>query len=232
MRLARRDRLPAFPQSLHHAGHAGAEAPASRSPSLAEVFDRFSKTQKYESGQTILIHGAPAERRYQVVSGTVRCCTFTEDGHRQIFRFVRTGDFFGFADFEEWHFTAEAVDEVVLRSIPYTIFEREAAADQRIAREVRRHVSDALATLERQLVMLSFLRAEERLLWFLTEQAGTCEDLVQLPMTRQDIGDHLGLSLETVSRAFSTLRRQGKIELHGSVRYRMLEPEGRALDAA
>lgn len=180
-------------------------------------------------GGTIFLHGERADVIYQVVSGTVRCCTITSDGRRQIFRFARGGELLGFIDPETWHFTAEAVDHVILKAVPRASFERALMVDPALQHEVRALVSRELEARERQLCMLIHLPAVERLRWFLEEFAASrrAEGFVVLPMTRQDIGDHLGLTLETVSRGFGALKRSGAIEMRGTDRFRMIADDDR-----
>ena len=80
---------------------------------IAGLFDAKAPARHVLPGGVIFLDGEKADTAYQVVSGTVRCCTISEDGRRQIFRFVRPGDFLGLADLDTWHYTSEAVDHVM-----------------------------------------------------------------------------------------------------------------------
>lgn len=205
--------------------------PETRVTSLGALFHGTRAMVQHSPGHAIAAHGDPVERLYQVVAGAVRCCSFTESGRRQIFRFARAGEFLGFTDVGVWRFTAEAVDSVLLRSISMQAFEAAFDRSPTLRRAIRVHAAAALAARERQLTMLAFEPAVQRLHWFLQEFADkrSREGFVTLPMTRQEIGDYLGLSLETVSRSFGALTRAGLIELKGSDRYRLkAQPLGRA----
>ncbi|MEM7545391.1 MAG: helix-turn-helix domain-containing protein [Pseudomonadota bacterium] len=199
---------------------------------IDDLFCGSLNSLRFQPGQSIVVQGDKIEHLYQVVAGTVRCCSFTEEGRRQIFRFARAGDVLGFVDPERWHFSAEAVDCVVARSIPIARLEAALEQHSELRRDLRAYVARVLAERERQLSVLAFEPAAQRLLWFLKDFAkGRCGDgYLSLPMTRQEIGDFLGLSLETVSRSFSTLRQSGMIEMKGTDRFRVVE--GRAALAA
>ena len=192
---------------------------------IAALFDARDGVRHVLPGAAVFIHGDRVETLYQIVSGTVRCCTILENGRRQIFTFARPGGFLGLAEIDRWHFTAEAVDHVILRTLPRDQLETKLRADPDLQSAIRHHVVQELAARERHLVTVAFMSAAERLRLFLTEFAAErkAAGFIVLPMTRQDIGDYLGLTLETVSRAFGALRRGGAIETRGADRYRMVE---------
>lgn len=192
---------------------------------ISEVFDHQAPVRHVQPDGIIALHGSKADTVYEVVSGTVRCCTISEEGHRQIFRFVRSGDFLGLVDMDSWHYTAEAVDHVIIRSVPRARFDAALMNDAELQDAIRRFVAKELATREHQLVMFAYKTATERLLSFLEAFASSrkTDGFVALPLTRRDIGDHLGLTLETVSRAFSALRKSGVIEMKGTGRFKMTQ---------
>lgn len=191
--------------------------------SLAALFDARQPVQHVRPGGVILLHGAAADHVYRVVSGTVRCCTINENGQRQIFRFVRKGEFLGFVEADRWHFTAEAVDHVILSAAPRATVERALDQSLGLQRALRAHMARELAAREHQMLSLVYMTAEQRLLTFLTDFANhrTPSGFTVLPMTRQDVGDHLGLALESVSRALGVLKRKGAIEMNGTSKYRV-----------
>lgn len=191
---------------------------------LQTLFRERDPMRPIPPGGLICLDGDRADHLFRVVSGTVRCCTISEDGRRQIFGFARPGDFLGFSDMEAWHFTAEAVDTVTLRSVSRATLESIISKDPALERDVRRIMVDELVRRERQLMAVAFLQSDERLLTFLKEQAAETEPhqgFTLLPMTRQDIGDHIGMSLETVSRSFTTLKRKGKISMPAADRFKL-----------
>ncbi|MDH3667855.1 MAG: helix-turn-helix domain-containing protein [Paracoccaceae bacterium] len=191
---------------------------------IAELFSSRLPVSHVLPDRAILLHGEPADTLYQIVSGTVRCCTFSEDGVRQIFRFASAGDYLGFSDFETWHFTAEAVDHVILRAIPRRRAEGAIARDPSLQLGLREMMCRELAARERHMFMLAYMPAEDRLRRFLCGFAARrgAAGFTVLPMPRRDIADHIGLTVETVSRAFSSLKRKGEIEMRGCDRFRVV----------
>ncbi len=205
-----------------------AQAAFPKNPEICRIEDLFygsNNTLRFRPGQSIVLQGDRIDSLYQIVAGTVRCCSFTADGRRQIFRFARAGDLLGFVDPATWHFSAEAVDLVVLRSIPASRLVTALGHYPDLRDDLRAHAAKQLAERERQLSILAFKPATQRVLWFLqdfTDRHGK-SDFLTLPMTRQEIGDFLGLSLETVSRSFSILRSSGLIEMKGAERFRITD---------
>lgn len=204
-----------------------------RAAPLAELFAQRGTLCSFRRNKTIASEEAPIERVYLIESGLVRCCSYTEDGLRQIFAFSGPGDLIGFPDLEAWHFTAEAVGPVSARCIRPETLDTALQTDPRIARALRRHCVAQFERRERHLVWLAYLQSDERLSAFLEDFAETgtgCagDGYVDLPMTRQDLGDHLGMTLETVSRCFGSLKRRGTISMDGASRYRLLRDRDRA----
>jgi CRP-like cAMP-binding protein len=190
---------------------------------LLELFEKNAFPHIFQPGNTILLHGAPADAIYLVVSGTVRCCTISPEGNRQIFRFATKGGFIGIADIDTWHFTAEAVDHVTVKVIARAKVEQPLAVNPPLRQELQAYMCDQLQSRERQLLMMVTSKAPERLYQFLCDFAATRPGTgyIALPMCRRDIADHLGLSVETVSRTFSELKRRGRISLCGAEKYKV-----------
>lgn len=192
---------------------------------LKSLFRDSAFQRHFKPNSTVALHGEPADAVYQVLSGTVRCCTVDEDGCRQIFSFSKKGGFIGLSDLDVWHFTAEAVDHVVVKAVSRAVLERRLKENAVLRREVRAYVGNLLERRERQLLALVKKRAPERLRAFLDEFAasrpGAGNRPVALTMCRRDIADHLGMSLETVSRAFTELKARRQIEMVTPEKYRM-----------
>lgn len=200
------------------------QQPTGQNDTLASLFDGKSHQQSFQPDSTILLHGDPADAIYRVVSGTVRCCTISAEGDRQIFRFIHKGECFGLADMDTWHFTAEAVDHVILKSIPRAIVEQILAVSVSVRQDLRADMCNQLETRERQLLSMVASKAPERLFNFLQEFASqrSGNGYVALPMCRRDIADHLGMTVETVSRAFSDLKNNGRIALVTAEKFKIL----------
>ncbi|MGF1503494.1 MAG: Crp/Fnr family transcriptional regulator [Paracoccaceae bacterium] len=196
----------------------------SRAATLAELFALRGTPCSFARNKTIASEESPIERVYRIERGFVRCCSYTEDGLRQIFDFAGPGDLLGFPDLETWHFTAEAIGPVAARYLKPDTLDAVLIAEPRIAKALRRHCVQQFARRERHLVWLSYLQSDDRLQAFLEAFArlGETQDgFVELPMTRKDLGDHLGMTLETVSRCFGSLKRCGRIAMEGACRYRL-----------
>ena len=156
----------------------------------------------------------PADYLYKVASGTVRTYKVLVDGRRQIGAFHLPGDIFGFETGEAHTFSAEAVTEckiiVIKRSAVMTL----AARDNDVARQMWELTACELRRVqEHSLVLIK--SAEERVAGFLLEMADRAPSsgAVELPMSRQDIADYLGLTIETISRTLKHPEDAAAIEV-------------------
>ncbi|MEO1724811.1 MAG: cyclic nucleotide-binding domain-containing protein [Pseudomonadota bacterium] len=195
---------------------------------LAELFRRDGVAVMLENERVLFVDGEEADAVYLVESGMLRCCLISEDGRRHIFSFAGAGRLIGLPFAARRHFTAEAVNRSRVLVLPLPALEKAAQLSPELVREQRRYVRDELRQRERHLLSIASLPAEARLQSFLREFARLAgSDLrrpagfIALPMSRRDIADHLGLTLETVSRAFGSLRRQGVLELLGKTAFRL-----------
>ncbi len=195
---------------------------------LQACFEEGAHERHYQPNSTILLQGEPARTMYLVQSGTVRCCRFDAEGNRQIFDFLSKGFFLGVADVGVWHYTAEAVDHVILRATPQQRIVDACCRDPALRDAFRGYACSVLERREEQLISLVHLNAQERLLGFLEDYAGrrSSDGYVVLPMQRHDIADYLGLSVETVSRAFSELKRKSLIDMATPEKFRLLPAAG------
>jgi CRP-like cAMP-binding protein len=162
----------------------------------------------------------PADYFYKVVSGAVRSYRVLIDGRRQIAAFYLPGDFFGLETGDEHAFSAEAVVDARVMAIKRKAVLSLAARDNEAARQLWK-----LAGLELQRtqnhVLLLVKTAPERVASFLLEMAEriqASDDEVELPMSRQDIADYLGLTIETVSRMLTRFESAAAIALPSTKR--------------
>ncbi|GJD56882.1 helix-turn-helix domain-containing protein [Methylobacterium dankookense] len=192
-----------------------------RIPSIApglriEAASRPETQRGFGAGEEIFAEGDRAGFFYRVASGTVRTCRLLPDGRRQIDAFHLPGDIFGVEAGTEHRFGAEAVGEV--RVIAYR---RErmllTGEDGPLAREVAAATLRALARAQDQMMLLGRKSARERIASFLLDLAERMADgpsgHLRLPMPRTDMADHLGLTVESVSRCLTQLERDGLIAL-------------------
>jgi CRP/FNR family transcriptional regulator, nitrogen fixation regulation protein len=166
----------------------------------------------YEKGGCIFCEGDRAEYVYQVKTGAVRSFNSLSDGRRQIKAFHLPGDIFGVTSEDNHRFKAEAVVETTLM-----IFKREelANADAALVQHFLQLTAISLHHAEEQLLLLGRKESVEKVAAFLLEmhQRVAILGAVTLPMTRRDIADYLGLTIETVSRALAKLRKAGAISI-------------------
>ena len=163
--------------------------------------------------------GEQADYAYKVISGAVRTYRILADGRRQIGGFHLAGDVFGLEVGEEHAFSAEAVTESKILVVKRSALMALAARDSDAARELWTLTGRELARVQEHIVLL-VKTAQERVAGFLLEMADRrpAGDAVELPMSRQDIADYLGLTIETVSRTLSNLESEAAIELANSRR--------------
>ena len=155
-----------------------------------------------------------------VVSGAVRTYKVLAGCRRQICAFHLRGDFFGFGQFDDKHaFSAETIVNSKVRLIKRTALMARAENDKEVSRRLWMMTGDELKRVQAH-VLLLIKTAKERVAEFLLEMArrGSADEAVDLPMTRQDIADYLGLTIETVSRTLTDLERNGTISLPNSRR--------------
>lgn len=163
--------------------------------------------------------GERADYAYKVVSGAVRTYRILADGRRQIGSFHLPGDVFGLEVGDEHAFSAEAVSETKVLVAKRSALIALAARDGEVARVLWTLMGRELARAQEHMVLL-IKTAQERVVAFLLEMAGRhpADDTIELPMSRQDIADYLGLTIETVSRTLKALENEAAIELPNSRR--------------
>lgn len=161
----------------------------------------------------------PAEYLYQVVSGAVRTYKILEDGRRQICAFYLPGDIFGFEAGDTHMASAEAVGETHVLVVKRSAIMVRADHERDLARQLWEATAQELRRFQEHMLLL-IKSAEERVAGFLMDMARRAArtSTVDLPMSRQDIADYLGLTIETVSRTFTQLEQSGLIALPTSRR--------------
>jgi CRP/FNR family nitrogen fixation transcriptional regulator len=161
----------------------------------------------------------PAEYLYKLVSGSVRTSKILNDGRRQIGAFYLPGDTFGLEVGSEHALAAEAITDAKVIVVKRSAVEALAARDSEVARQLRAVTGRELQRMQHHILLL-IRSAKERVAGFLLEMAARvkCNDEIELPMSRQDIADYLGLTIETVSRTLRILENSAAIALPNSRR--------------
>jgi CRP/FNR family nitrogen fixation transcriptional regulator len=160
----------------------------------------------------------PAEYVYQVLSGAVRTYKLLSDGRRQIGAFHLAGDVFGLDSTTAHRLTAEAISATTVRLVRRRSLETAAASNATVAHSLWKMTAHSLRHAEDHMLLLGRKTALERVATFLLEMDARLvrTGMMALPMGRRDIGDYLGLTLETVSRTFSDLSDKGIVALTGA----------------
>jgi CRP/FNR family nitrogen fixation transcriptional regulator len=169
----------------------------------------------YAKDEEIFAEGDRAAYVYKVLSGVVRTSKLLSDGRRQIDAFHLAGDIFGIEAGDEYRFCGEAVGDCVVVAYRRSSLGALMGNDTQLAQDITMGMMRSLVRAQNHMLLLGRKSALEKIATFLLDMAErTSEsDALDLPMSRTDIADHLGLTIETVSRSFTQLERQGTIEL-------------------
>jgi len=199
------------------------QPPASAVPAVARsgqldalvALEQIGTRHSFSRDEEIYAEGDASECWYQVVSGAVRICKWMADGRRHIAEFCFAGDCFGLPASGTRLATAEAVGDVVVMRYPQRAADRLIDETPRLAREMYDRTLRELTQTQTHTLVLSRMTAAERLASFLLELSERRDTprAVDLPMSRYDIADYLGLTMETVCRTFSAFKRDGIIAL-------------------
>jgi CRP/FNR family transcriptional regulator len=192
---------------------------------LAHVAQRLA----IPAGKTFIEEGDAAKYFFDINQGDVRVSKSLADGRRQITGFMGVGHFLGLAVGGEYAFTAEAINDVRLcrfdRVAIKTVFDEFPALERRLL-DVATH---ELVVAQEQMLLLGRKSALERVVSFLLKRAenyasdGAEPVAMKLPMSRLDLADYLGLTIETVSRSLSQLKRDGLISFKDAHAVTLLE---------
>ncbi|WFU62367.1 helix-turn-helix domain-containing protein [Bradyrhizobium brasilense] len=199
--------------SIHEISHHSSSV-LCRQPRTHGPFGMVATPMRFARNGEIYGEDEAAEYLYQVVSGAARTYKIMEDGRRQIGAFYLPGDIFGFEAGDSHISSAEAVCETHLLMVKRSALIARASHES----ELTRQLWDAMALELRRFqehLMLLISSAEERVVAFLLDMSrrATKNAAIELPMSRQDVADYLGLTIETVSRTLTQLEQNGVIAL-------------------
>jgi CRP/FNR family transcriptional regulator, nitrogen fixation regulation protein len=186
----------------------------SQAGSLDQTMQLMGAVMSYPRNAEIFGEDEPAEYIYRVVSGAVRTYKILDDGRRQIGAFYLPGDIFGLEDGDKHTLSAEAMTGAKVLVVKRSAMNALAGRDASIAQELFALTSRQLRRMQQRILLLA-KTAQERVASFLVEmiERSPTDNAVELPMSRQDIADYLGLTIETVSRTLTHLQCAGVIEL-------------------
>ncbi|HEV7371490.1 cyclic nucleotide-binding domain-containing protein [Arenibaculum sp.] len=193
-------------------------APARLRPE-ADPIDALSQTVSVARDRAVFHQGDRADAVYVVADGVIRLCKLLPDGRRQIVGFVQAGDFMGLASGDSHLYTAEAVTAATVRRLPRARLEALMEEDAALRRRLMLVTARELVAAQEQMLLLGRKNAREKICSFLIALSRRRERThgdgtrVHLPMSRADIADYLGLTIETVSRTISKLKADRLIRL-------------------
>ena len=176
-------------------------------------------TLELSPGDPLFDEGEPADHLFNVTAGAVKVYKLLADGRRQLTGFLFAGDFLGLALEETYAYSAEAIIHTALCRFPRRKLERLLDKYPKMEHRLLGMASHELAVAQEQMLLLGRKTAREKIASFLlmlsrrAAQRGQAGDPVSVPMSRNDIGDFLGLTTETVSRTFTRLKQGGSINL-------------------
>ena len=193
--------------------------PSTVSHTLEGTIDLMGAPMSFARNAEIYGEGEPADYLYKVVSGTVRTYKVLSDGRRQIGAFYMPGDVFGLEITDDHTFSAEAIADAKVLVVKRSALVALAQRDNDVARQLWTLTGRELGRVQDHILLL-IKTAQERVVGFLLEMAdrGSNTNSLELPMSRQDIADYLGLTIETVSRTLTILENAATIELPTSRR--------------
>ena len=171
-------------------------------------------------GDELFAEGDDADYFYKVVSGTIRTCKLLSDGRRQIDAFHLAGDIFGLEPGATHRFSAEAVERAEVIAFRRCRFATLAQDDPALGDQLMASMMVNLERAHDHMLLLGRKTAQEKIASFLLDigRRVSRSDSFELPMQRSDIADHLGLTIETVSRTLTQLAKDGVIKLAAASR--------------
>jgi CRP/FNR family nitrogen fixation transcriptional regulator len=194
--------------------HGDAAIARSGQPDPFLALERIGARRSFARDQEIYAEGDPSDSWYKVVSGTVRISKLLADGRRHIAEFCFGGDCFGLDTASERGFSAEAVGDVVVMRYSRRATERLIDENAPLARCLCDMTLRDLAHAQAHMMVLGRMTAPERVASFLLELSERREARsLDVPMSRTDIADYLGLTIETVCRVLSAFKRDGAITI-------------------
>lgn len=195
--------------------------------SLDRLDDIIERKRPYRKGEQLFQAGEPLKSLYAVRSGSFKSFTVSNDGDAQITAFHLPGDLIGFDSVHSKNYTsfAESLETSMVCEIPFSSLEQLSDQLPLLRRQVMRLMSSEISADKQMMSLLNNKSAEQRLATFLLDfserfkSRGLSSREFRLSMTRAEIGNFLGLTVETVSRLLSKLHKEAAIKVEGKFIY-------------
>ena len=203
--------------------------PAVAPPSGLEQSLAQASLRRVEAKEFLFAEGDPLLHVYKIETGAIALFKVLADGRRQVMGFAYPGDLIGLGGQGEHAMNAQAIKPTRVRCLPVAALHHSAAKDPTLGLRLYEALAQELAATRDLMLTTGQRSATERVVSFLlafsrrSKRNGQDPAEFELPMTRTDIGDFLGLTIETVSRTFTKLKTSGLIELPQSNRVRLTD---------
>jgi CRP-like cAMP-binding protein len=183
----------------------------------ADAMESIGTRMVVARGPQLFHEGDDANSIYRVVSGALRTSRLMPDGRRYVADFLFPGDFVGLNDGQMRSTTADALCDTILVRCSRRQFDSRLEADRNLGRVILSVLTGGLSSAQERMLLLGRKSAAERVASFLLMMADRAGgDAVELPMTRGDIADYLGLTVETISRTISQFKARKFIRAEGA----------------
>jgi CRP/FNR family transcriptional regulator, anaerobic regulatory protein len=191
---------------------------------INEVVDKII-TRRYKKGQMVFFEGDVADKLYIVNQGKVKVYKYTKEGKEQILYVLSDGDFIGDLSLlkkGKFEFNAEALEDTAICTLSKEDFDNVVRTNPEITFKILENVHDRLISLERLVQSLGTKDVEARiaalLLSFIKNFGTETKEgiMVDLPLNREEMGNYIGITRETISRKLTSMQDEGVIELIGN----------------
>jgi CRP-like cAMP-binding protein len=191
---------------------------------IAEVVSKII-TRRYKKGQMIFFEGDIADRLYIISNGKMKVFKYTKEGKEQILYILSNGDFIGDLSLlkrGKFEFNAEALEDTSICTLSKEDFDSIVRSNPEIPIKILENVHDRLISLENLVQSLGTKDVEARiaaLIFSFAKSFGTETKegiLVDLPLNREEMGNYIGITRETISRKLTAMQDEGMIELIGN----------------
>ena len=184
-----------------------------------EIFSKVSFEKKFTDKENIFLQNDPSTHLYNITEGNVKIYQLLDDGRIQIIGFLYPGDFFGTYKNNKYNYSAEAIGNLRVCVFDQRVLDKYMDQNPILAKELLNETSYELTLAQDRMTVMGRLNAIEKIAIFLInisnqrKRIGWQSNPISLSMTRQDIADYLGLTIETVSREISKLKTSNIIKI-------------------
>jgi CRP/FNR family transcriptional regulator len=190
---------------------------------LVQLDQIINRSQTFKRGQSLFTADSKFDALYVVRSGSFKTTTSTSNGREQVTGFYFPGEFIGLDAIHEQFYqsNAKSMESSTVCALPYENLQEIGKEMPQLQIQLLSRLSKELSGDKSLMLLLGKKTAEEKLATFLLslskrfKERGFSATDFQLSMSRGDIGNHLGLAVETVSRLFSRFQDEGLVEIHG-----------------